>query len=187
MLSNQEGPIAASDPEEEIGRAEVAVGDPKILRLRPSPRSDPTATFLGMTVFAQDHIGGQHQPGVEHDQRMTGQGRGADGPQFLDPMLGPGEVVAVEDPGAITGQAGRPGALHGIDDRGQPRGHRVDQRGRHDRSRCRRVCRRRRRSWLRPSQPVPERRHGSRAGCGKRPCPSRSTTVEKRSLLVNCL
>ena len=84
-----------------------------------------------MTVFAQDHIGGQHQPGVEHDQRMAGQGRGADGPQFLDPMLGPGEVVAVEDSGAITGQQGRPGALHRIDDRGQPRGHRVDQRRRH--------------------------------------------------------
>ena len=47
-------------------------------------------------------------------------------------MLGPGEMVAVKDPGAITGQPVRPGALHRVDDRSQPRGHGTNQRGRHD-------------------------------------------------------
>ena len=46
-------------------------------------------------------------------------------------MLGPGKVVAVEDPDAITGQPVRSGPLQRVDDRSQPLGHRVNQRGRH--------------------------------------------------------
>jgi hypothetical protein len=82
-----------------------------------------------MTVFTGDDIGGQHQPGVEHDQCMAGQGGGAHGPQLLDPMLGAGEVIAVEDSSAIAGEPVWPGPSHRVDDRGQPRGHGVDQRG----------------------------------------------------------
>jgi hypothetical protein len=40
-------------------------------------------------------------------------------------------MVAVEDPGAITGQPVCPPAAHRVDDRSQARGHRLDQRGRH--------------------------------------------------------
>jgi hypothetical protein len=85
-----------------------------------------------MTVFTQDHVGSQHPLGVEHDQRMTGQGPGADGPQLLDSVLGAGEMVAVEDPDTIAGQPSLPGAVHRVDDRREPIGHRVHQRGRHD-------------------------------------------------------
>ena len=103
-------PLAPRDPEEEVGRAKVAVGDPEILRRDDLQDLVQQRPFLGMTVFAQDHVGGQHQPGVEDDQRMAGQGPGADRPQLLEPVLGPGEMVAVEDPDAITGQPVRPAA-----------------------------------------------------------------------------
>ncbi len=130
MLTDHEGSVPPRDPEEEVGGAEVAVGDPEVVRR--DDRQDPVQQrpLLGMTVFAQDHVGGQHQPGVEHDQRMAGQGPGADGPQLLEPVLAPGEMVAVEDAGVITGQPVRPAAAHRVDDRSQPRGHRMDQRGR---------------------------------------------------------
>ena len=131
MLSDHEESAPLRDPEEEVGRAEVAVGDPEILRRDDLQDLVQQRPFLGMTVFTQDHVGGQHQPGVEDDQRMAGQGPGADRPQLLEPVLRPGEMVAVEDSNAITGQPVRPAAAHRVDDRSQPRGHRMDQRGRH--------------------------------------------------------
>ncbi len=131
VLSDHEETAAPRDPEEEIGRAEVAVGDEEVLGR--DDRQDPVQqrSLLGMTVFAQDDVGGQHQPGVEDDQRLAGQGPGADRPQLLEPVLGAGEMVAVEDPDAIAGQPLRPAAAHRVDDRSQPRGHRRDQRRRH--------------------------------------------------------
>jgi hypothetical protein len=131
VLTDHEGSVPPRDPEEEVRRAGVAVGDPEVVRR--DDRRDPVQQrpLLGMTVLAQDHVGGQHQPGVEHDQRMAGRGPGADRPQLLEPVLAPGEMVAVEDPSAITGQPVRPAAAHRVDDRSQPRGHRMGQRGRH--------------------------------------------------------
>jgi hypothetical protein len=57
---------------------------------------------LGVTILAEDDVGNQHPFGVEHDQRMTGQGPSADETQRLDPMLGPGQMTSVENPNAIS-------------------------------------------------------------------------------------
>ena len=85
-----------------------------------------------MAVRAEDDIGGQHQLGIEDDQGVTGQGPGAHRPQFLDPVLGLGQVVAVEDLGAIALQERRQAASHGRDHRGESLGRGSDH-GRPDR------------------------------------------------------
>jgi hypothetical protein len=94
--SDHGGSAPLNDPEEEVRRAEVAVGDPEVLRRDQLQDPAQRRALLRMAVFAQDHVGGQHQPGVEHDRRMTGPGRGADRPQLLEPVPGAGEVVPVE-------------------------------------------------------------------------------------------
>ena len=97
MLADHEGTATPGDPEEEVGRAEVAVGDPDLAgpdRLQDLIQQRP---LLGVAVLAEEHVGGQHRLRVEHDQGVAGQGPGPDGPQLLDPVLGPGQVVAVED------------------------------------------------------------------------------------------
>ena len=49
-------------------------------------------------------------------------------PQFPEPVLGGGEVVAVEDSGAITRQPSRPrAAVHRLNHGPRPRGRRADQ------------------------------------------------------------
>ena len=53
--------------------------------------------LLGVAVLAGDGVDGQHQIGVEDDQGMAGQGPGPQRAQLLDPVLGPGQVIAVED------------------------------------------------------------------------------------------
>ena len=102
VLSDHEEPVSPRDPEEEIRRAEVAVGDPEVLRRDQRQDLVQQRSLLGMTVFTQHHVGGQHPSGVEDDQRMAGQGSGADRPQLLEPVFGPGEMVAVEEANAIT-------------------------------------------------------------------------------------
>ena len=119
MLADDEGRIAPRDPEEEIRRAEVPVLDPEV------PRSDDLQdltqqrALLRVAVLAEDDVDGQHSLRVEHDQRLAGQGAGADDPQLLDSVLGAREMVAVEEPDVIARQQGGTGPAHRINDRCQ--------------------------------------------------------------------
>ena len=63
--------------------------------------------LLGMTVLAEDGVDRQHPFGVEDDQGLAGQGPGSHRPQLLDAVLGPGQVVAVEDLDPVARQQGR--------------------------------------------------------------------------------
>ena len=59
---------------------------------------------MRVAVLAEEHVDGEHQAGVEHDQRLSRQSPGADRAQLLDAMLRGREMIAVEDLDAITGQ-----------------------------------------------------------------------------------
>ena len=128
VLADDEERLATGDPEEEVRRAEVAILDPEIAGADDFQDLVQQRTLLGMAVFAEDHVGGQHQPRVEHDQGLPRQGPGADRPQFLEPVLGPGQVVAVEDLDVIARQQRGSGAVHRVDDRAEASGGGVDQR-----------------------------------------------------------
>ena len=80
-----------------------------------------------MAVFAGDDVRDQHQAGVEDDQRLPRQGTGAHRAQLLEAVLGPGQMIAVDDLDAITRQQGGPSAVHRLDDRFQTFGGRADQ------------------------------------------------------------
>ena len=108
------------DPEEEVGRAEVAVRDPQVPRRDGLKDLIQQRPLLGMAALAEDGVDGQHPFGVEDDEGMAGQGPGPHRPQLLDAVLGPGQVVAVEDLGAIARQERGQGTAHGDDDPGEP-------------------------------------------------------------------
>jgi hypothetical protein len=129
VLADDEGAVATGDPEDEVGGAEVAVRDPQILRRDGLEDLIQQRPLLGMAVLAEDGVDGQHPLGVEDDQGVTGQGRRPHRPQLLDAVLGPGQVVAIEDFGAIARQERRQGAPHGGDDRGEPLVRLADQGG----------------------------------------------------------
>ena len=78
--------------------------------------------LLGVGVLARDDIDDQHGGRVEDHQRLPRQGRGAGGPRRPGAVLGAGQVVAVEDLGAVArhglGQVG----VELIDQRGEPPG-----------------------------------------------------------------
>jgi hypothetical protein len=126
VLTDHERTLPRGDPEQEAGGAEVAVGDPKILRRDRVHDLIQQRPFLSMAVFAEYDIGGQHPLRFEDDQGVTGQGPGPHRPQFLDPVLGLGQVVAVEDLGAIAGQKRRHAGSHGRADGPEPLGRRPD-------------------------------------------------------------
>ncbi len=57
-----------------------------------------------MAVLAEDHVGDEHQARVEHDQRLTRQGPGADRAQLLDAVLRGSEMISVKNLDAIARQ-----------------------------------------------------------------------------------
>src|SRR4051812_25803969 len=122
VLPDHEAAVPLDDAEEEVGRAEVAVGDPDVSgpdRFQDLTQQRP---LLGMAVLAAEHVGDEHRLRVEHDQGLARQGTGPDGAKLLEPVLGPGQVVTVEDLDPVAGQPGRPLPTHGGDDRPQGAG-----------------------------------------------------------------
>ena len=82
-----------------------------------------------MAILAGEGVDDEHQLGVEYDQGVPRQSGGPHGPQLFDAMLGPGQMVAVEDLDAIAWQQRRGAAVHGGDDRRQTLGRQAHQRG----------------------------------------------------------
>src|SRR5512135_2694466 len=97
VLTDQEAPATGPDSEEEPGRAEVAVGDPQVAGFDPGQHRIDQGSLLGMGVLARGYVDDHHRRRIEDHQRLTRQGRGVARPRGLDPVLGRGQVIAVED------------------------------------------------------------------------------------------
>src|SRR5262249_5617930 len=122
VLSNQEAPATGPDPEEEPGRAEVAVGDPQVAGLDAWQHLVHQRALLGMGVLARDYVDDQHHRRVEDHQRLARQGGRMGRPRGRDAVLGRGQVIAVEDLGAVAGdQLGQRG-VELADERAEPPG-----------------------------------------------------------------
>ena len=91
-----------ADAEDEPRRAEVAVGDPQVAGLDPRQHRIDQGPLLGVGVLARDHIDDQHGGRVEDHQRLARQGGGAGRAGRREAVFGPGQVVAVEDLGAVA-------------------------------------------------------------------------------------
>ena len=102
VLTHQEAAAAGAGAEDQPRRAEVAVGDPEVAGLDPRQHLIDQGPLLGVGVLARDNIDDQHGGRVEDHQRLPRQGRGAGRAGRRDAMLGAGEVVAVEDLGAVA-------------------------------------------------------------------------------------
>ena len=112
-----------------LGRAEVAVGDPQVTRTDHGQEVVGHRPLLGMAVLAGYDIADQHPLGIEHHQGVTGQGPGAGEPEGLDPVLGAGQVVAVEDLDPIAFQPRLIPAAKLVDDGAEDRAGVLDQGG----------------------------------------------------------
>ena len=75
-----------------------------------------------MAILAQKHIGNQHALLIQDHQRLARQGRRPGAAQFLEAMLGRGQMIAIEDLDLIAGQptwvTGPQGLDHGLGERG---------------------------------------------------------------------
>jgi hypothetical protein len=73
-----------------------------------------------MGVLARGYVDDHHRRRIEDHQRLTRQGRGVARPRGLDPVLGRGQVIAVEDLGAVAGDQVGQGGVELTDQRLEP-------------------------------------------------------------------
>ena len=104
VLPRQEIRIAAMDAEEEMRRAKIAVVDPQFAATDHRHNIVQQRTLLGMAVLTGQYFGRQHRVRVQHHQGLARQSARAQRPQFLDPMLRPRQMIAIENADRITGQ-----------------------------------------------------------------------------------
>ena len=121
------GLAACGQPEQEGGRAEIAVGQQQILRFEPLQQSRQQGPFRGVTVRARQHVYRQHQRRIEHDHGMSRQRRNILRPQFLQTPLGCRQVIAIRDQRAKTGQQLRQGSARLTNNRLHPLGRFANQ------------------------------------------------------------
>src|SRR6266849_2635001 len=97
--------VVADDPtglpgrqrEPEVGRAEIPIGDPEVARGDERYNSRQRGTLLGVAVLTAQHLRDQHRFAVEDCQRMTRQGPGRHGAQFLQPVFRTRQVITIQD------------------------------------------------------------------------------------------
>jgi len=83
--------------------------------------SEPGA-LLGVAVRAREGVRDQPQGRLVDHQGLARQGGGGIVPGLVQPVLGGGQVVAVEDAGAVAWQPRGRGAAQLLHDRGQAAG-----------------------------------------------------------------
>ena len=103
VLTNDELAATRRNAEQETDRAEISVRDPQVLRLDRFQQFRQQGTFLGMSVFARQHIDHQTILRVEDDESLPGQRCRVQLAQFTNPSVGPTQVVSIDDLGAISG------------------------------------------------------------------------------------
>ena len=101
MLADDEGRPGLVDAEEELQRAEVAVGDPQVVCGDLGEDLVEQGALLGVAVGGEEDVGGQAGLLVQDGEHLARQ-RGVPGVAQLDQAaLGGGEVVAGVTPSWI--------------------------------------------------------------------------------------
>jgi hypothetical protein len=100
MPADQEERIPPRDPEHQRAYAKVAVHDPELAGLDIDPAHQ--RSLLAVGILLEDQVEDQSAGGLVDRQRPAGQAGRPGGAQGLDPMLGPGQDVAIEDPHRIS-------------------------------------------------------------------------------------
>src|SRR3954465_9305992 len=126
MPADQEGRLAACDPDDQRTHAEVAVHDPELARLDIDPLDQ--GPLLAVGILLEDQVEDQPAGRLIDRQRPARQAGRGGGPQGRDAMLGAGQDVAIEDPDRMAlDRLGRE-APAGRDELACPRGRAADDR-----------------------------------------------------------
>ena len=108
VLAHHKTAPARRNATQKIPRAKVAISDPQIVRFHAGQHLPQQRPFLGVPVFTQDDLGGQHALLIQHHQNLAGQRRRPRVAQCLKAMCTRGEMIPIEDlrpvPGHQRGQ-----------------------------------------------------------------------------------
>ncbi len=115
VLPNHEASPAATNAEQKPGRAEVAVRQDAIAGRNAGERLVQQRPFLGISLFAGDHVGHQVEPRIVEHQRLSRQDGGAETTQLENAMFGARQMVPIQHPHAITRQQRRGLRSHRLD------------------------------------------------------------------------
>jgi hypothetical protein len=121
VLTDQEVTPTLDHTEDPPRAAEVPIGDPEVVGRDPWEHRVDQGPLLGIGVLARHDVADQHRRRVEHDQGLPRQRGGAGRAGRRRAMLGPGQVVAIEDPCPVAGHGlGERTAVEALHDRRQP-------------------------------------------------------------------
>jgi hypothetical protein len=104
MLAGHEKRLAGTDPEQESGRAKIAVIDPHVPRLHRLQHLRQQRSFLGVRVLVRENVNHQLPPWVQNHQRVARQRGCIHGTQHLQPPLGSSHMVAVQNQHIVSRQ-----------------------------------------------------------------------------------
>src|SRR5262249_29932123 len=97
VFADGEKPAALGDAAEKARRAEVTVSNPDVVRLNLGQYLGQQGALLSVGVCRGNQIQEEPPLWLQHGQGVARQGGGASALEFLQTLLGAGEVVAVED------------------------------------------------------------------------------------------
>ena len=132
MMANDEEALSCREPVQERKRAEVAVRHPAVAGLRKREHLRRHGALLRVPVFTRQHVGREHEVGLENDERLSRQRARRAFPEHVEPSLRRGEMVAIEDAYTVAREPRRKARGHGNDHRPQAGG-RVRNEGCRDR------------------------------------------------------
>src|SRR5512142_294992 len=127
VLPDQETSAPRPDPEDEPRRAEIAVRDPQVAGINPRQDLVDQGPLLSIGVLAGDGIDDQHARQVEDHQGLARQDRGTGRTRRPDAVFGPGQVVPVEDLGAVARHRLGQGGVELVHQRLEPPGRLGDE------------------------------------------------------------
>jgi hypothetical protein len=104
VVADHETAPAVGDALQQVGRTEVAVGNPQIVGLDPLQQVGEQRPLLGMAVLTGQYVDGQPPDGVEQDQAQPRQRGRRTRAGFPDAVLAGPQVVAVHDLDPVAGQ-----------------------------------------------------------------------------------
>jgi hypothetical protein len=104
VLADHERARAGGDADQEMGHAEIAVRQPHVAGLHERQHLAQQRPLLRVRVLTRDHAVGQPGGGVEGHQTEPGQRAGGLVARLLQAVLGGGQMIAVEQAGAVPRQ-----------------------------------------------------------------------------------
>ena len=131
VLPDGEEAPSVADAFQEGHRAEVPIAHPNLSRFDARQHLREQRPLLGMRVLARDHIGGEHQVGIQDHQSLSRQGSCPALPQHSEAPFGGSEVIAVDDSNPVTREKRRRLRLHCLNDSTKSRPRVANERARH--------------------------------------------------------